>query len=98
MAYLEKTNFYNNTTLNSKFLEYWNSPYLNTSSVNTEIVTISHNYENRPDLYSYYLYNTPRYLWTFKYLNPSVLQNPIWDFKAGTEIRIFRPNYLAKVN
>jgi len=98
MAYGQKTNFYNNTAINSKFLEYWSPPYLNNKSQNIETVIISHTYENRPDLYSYYLYNTPRYLWTFKYLNPDVLKNPIWDFTAGTEIKIFKSGYLSKVN
>ena len=94
----QTTDFYYNTQRNSRFLEYWTDVYLNTNSTNLDTVVISNDYENRPDLYSFYLYNTPRYFWTFKYLNPSIISNPIWDFNAGKEIKIFKSSYLSKVN
>jgi len=95
MAKVKKYNFYSNTNVNNKFLEYWQTPNLNTDDENIDYITIKNRFVNRPDLLSYFYYSTPRYYWTFKYLNPDKLKNPIYDFVAGKEIKIFKPSYLS---
>ena len=45
-------------------------------------------YENRPDLLSYDLYGTPKLWWVFAVRNPDVIKDSVFDFVAGTVIRI----------
>ena len=45
-------------------------------------------YNYRPDLLANDLYNDPNLWWVFKERNPSVLDDPIFDFVAGVEIKV----------
>ena len=45
-------------------------------------------YAYRPDLLAYDLYGTPRLWWVFAQRNPNEIEDPIYDFKPGTVIRI----------
>lgn len=54
--------------------------------------TITPVYEYRPDLLAYDLYNDPRLWWVFAQRNPNRLQDPYFDFIAGTKI------YLPKID
>jgi len=49
-------------------------------------------YEYRPDLLSYDLYQTVELWWVFAMRNPTSIQDPIFDMKAGVEI------YLPKLS
>ncbi len=49
---------------------------------------ITHEYLHRPDLLSYMLYKTPEYWWVFMRMNMDLIRDPIWDFTAGTVIRV----------
>ena len=52
---------------------------------------ITKNYENRPDLLAYDLYNDVAFWWVFAVRNKSILKDPVFDFTAGTKI------YLPKI-
>lgn len=48
--------------------------------------TITPSYHLRPDLLSYDLYGTAKLWWVFAQRNMNVLLDPVFDFKAGTQI------------
>lgn len=52
------------------------------------LYTIDPQYNYRPDLLSYDLYNTPNLWWVFTQRNMDILKDPIFDFVAGTQIYI----------
>ena len=52
-------------------------------------------YENRPDLLSFDLYGTPKLWWVFAVRNPDVIKDPVYDFVAGTVIRIPKQDNLT---
>jgi hypothetical protein len=56
------------------------------------LYTLPKNYEFRPDLLSYDLYQTVELWWVFSVRNPDVIQDPIFDMVAGTQI------YLPKLS
>jgi hypothetical protein len=56
---------------------------------NDILFTITNTYEHRPDLLSYDLYQTAELWWVFAVRNPSVIQDPVFDMKAG--VKIFLP-------
>jgi hypothetical protein len=49
---------------------------------------IQSQYNYRPDLLASDLYNNPDYWWVFKERNPSIIDDPIFDFVAGIEIKV----------
>jgi len=50
--------------------------------------TIQSQYNYRPDLLASDLYNDANLWWVFKSRNPSVLEDPIFDFVAGLVIKV----------
>ena len=54
--------------------------------------TIQKEFENRPDLLAYKLYNDSSLWWVFSVRNPSILKDPIFDMQAGVSI------YLPKLS
>ncbi len=80
------------------------SPYLNTEQTDTHLgifnprpitggaddisYEIDRIYAYRPDLLAFDLYGTPRLWWVFAQRNPNEIEDPIYDFKPGTVIRI----------
>jgi alpha-L-fucosidase len=50
--------------------------------------TIDKIYQNRPDLLAFDLYGDSALWWVFRSRNPNVLDDPIFDFKAGVTIMI----------
>lgn len=65
---------------------------INLRSVSAEpddiLYTIEPQFNYRPDLLSYYLYDTTKLWWVFSQRNMDVLKDPIFDFKVGTQIFI----------
>lgn len=65
---------------------------LNLRSVSAEpddiLYTIESQFNYRPDLLSYYLYDTTKLWWVFAQRNMDVLKDPVFDFKVGTQIFI----------
>lgn len=52
------------------------------------LYTIESQYTYRPDLLSFDLYGTSKLWWVFSQRNLDVIQDPIFDFVAGTQIYI----------
>ena len=49
-------------------------------------MTINETYHLRPDLLAFDLYEDPNLWWVFAQRNPNQLQDPLFDFQAGTTI------------
>lgn len=60
------------------------------------LYTIEPQYTHRPDLLAYDLYQDPKLWWVFIQRNLNVLQDPIFDFVAGTKIYIPKGDSLRK--
>jgi len=60
------------------------------------IYTIEHRYNHRPDLLSYDLYGTPKLWWVFVQRNMTIIKDPIYDFSAGTQIRLPKKSNLQQ--
>jgi hypothetical protein len=60
---------------------------------NDILFTVTKTYEHRPDLLSYDLYQTVELWWVFAVRNPSIIQDPVFDMKAG--VQIFLPQLNA---
>ena len=43
-------------------------------------------YNHRPDLLAYDLYDTPKLWWVFAQRNMDVMEDPVYDCEAGVEI------------
>jgi hypothetical protein len=63
------------------------------AQTNDILFTITKTYEFRPDLLSFDLYQDPGLWWVFASRNPQVIQDPIFDMVAGTQI--YLPQYPA---
>ena len=50
--------------------------------------TIPNKYDEQPWRLAYELYGNERMYYFFALLNPNILHDPIYDFKAGTVIKI----------
>lgn len=53
-------------------------------------------YERRPDLLAHDLYGTAKLWWVFMHRNMDTITDPIWDFVAGTQIKIPKKTTLEK--
>lgn len=59
--------------------------------------TIDPQYNYRPDLLSYDMYDTTKLWWVFAQRNMNVIRDPIFDFKVGTTIFIPKKTSLFKM-
>ena len=50
------------------------------------LYTIQPQYNYRPDLLAYDLYDDPKLWWVFAQRNMDVIKDPIFDFVSGTQI------------
>lgn len=50
------------------------------------VYTITKTYEHRPDLLAYDVYGDAGLWWVFSARNPNIIQDPIFDMVAGTQI------------
>jgi alpha-L-fucosidase len=75
--------------------------YLNARSVSAEtddyLYTIESKFNYRPDLLSFAVYGTPKLWWVFMQRNMDVIRDPIFDFKAGTQIYVPKKSSLFEV-
>ena len=58
------------------------------ASPDDQLITISSVYHQRPDLMAYDLYTDTRLWWIFAVRNPNTLEDPVFDFTAGTQIYV----------
>lgn len=75
------------TPVTNYYLDILVMPQLDTS-LDDEYYTIEKKYEYRPDILAKKLYGSEYYWFVFILRNMDVIQDPIFDFKAGTEIRL----------
>lgn len=61
------------------------------------LYAIDAKFEYRPDLLAYALYGNSALWWVFVQRNLDVLQDPIFDFKAGTKIYLPKGHSLQAV-
>lgn len=70
---------------NGNALGYFQIRPVPASSDDTPYV-IEPQYNHRPDLLAYDLYDTPKLWWVFAQRNMDVIEDPIYDIEAGVEI------------
>lgn len=77
--------YYNTDVVNGKFLDVMinRSIPMNATDLYWEITT---QYEYRPDMLAYDLYNDPKLWWVFAQRNPNRLKDPYFDFVTGVGI------------
>lgn len=61
------------------------------------LYTIQPQYNLRPDLLAYDLYGDPALWWVFTQRNMDIIQDPIFDFTAGTKIYIPKNSSLTEM-
>jgi hypothetical protein len=61
------------------------------------LYSIEPQFNQRPDLLAYYLYDSTKLWWVFTQRNLDVIQDPIFDFRAGVEIYVPKKSGLFKL-
>jgi hypothetical protein len=61
------------------------------------LFTITKNYEYRPDLLAFDLYNDVTLWWVFAVRNKAIIQDPIFDMEAGVEIYLPKLTTINKI-
>jgi len=96
MAQYSKYSLYNRTPQGSSSLGILN--YTPIPKVDSDVeYTVLAQYTYRPDLLASDLYNDPELFWVFKSRNPSVIDDPIFDFVPGITIKIPTINTIQRV-
>jgi hypothetical protein len=52
------------------------------------LITLSAGYHQRPDLLAFDLYGDSRLWWVFTMRNPSIFEDPVFDFTSGTQLYV----------
>jgi hypothetical protein len=87
MAKYSRSSPYYSTDSFGKFLDVLTDRPIKSKSSDI-LYKIDKVYEYRPDLLAHDLYGSPALWWVFTQRNPDVIQDPIFDFKAGRNIYI----------
>lgn len=95
MAY-SKTSLYGSTPVVSGFLDILRYRPIPFVADDVRYVILSQ-YNYRPDLLAFDLYEDPELWWVFKSRNPTVIDDPVFDFVAGVEIYIPNINTIRSV-
>ena len=91
----KQSSAYSTTPMTSRYLGVFNSPEI--SEQGDELtVALQQRHNFRPDILSNELYGSPRLWWVFTYFNRDVLRDPVWDFKAGTSIKVPSQDNVSK--
>ena len=94
MTRYTNTSPYSRTTIiDDKYLDIL-LPQSIPASSDDVLYTIEPQYSRRPDLLAFDLYQSPKLWWVFAQRNFDILKDPVFDFKAGTEIIICEPKTL----
>lgn len=96
MAYNQSSPYFLTSVFNNNFLDVMvNRPIpLNPNDIYWEI---TQTYHMRPDLLAYDLYSDSKLWWVFSQRNPNKLQDPVFDFTAGTSIYLPQLTVLREV-
>lgn len=85
--YTPTSPYYLTSVVNQKYLDIMVNRGI--PSLGSDVLwSITLQYEYRPDMLAYDLYNDPRLWWVFAQRNPNRLKDPYFDFIAGLEIYI----------
>ena len=90
MANSNSNSPWKNTPLNkstNEYMDFFRIRAIPASSDDVEY-TIAPQYNQRPDLLAHDIYNDVRLWWVFAQRNMDVIEDPIYDFKSGTTIKI----------
>lgn len=87
MAKYKTTSLYYNTRLQNDYLDIWTPRPIPAESDDYDY-RIQPQYNFRPDLLAFDLYGTSRLWWVFMQRNADVIFDPIYDFRAGTIIKL----------
>ena len=82
-----KTSPYSQTQMSSFFLDVANIPTIPYAPGDV-LYQIDAIYQYRPDLLAYDLYSDAALWWVFAARNPNTIQDPVFDFLAGSSIFI----------
>jgi len=83
-----KYSIYKNT-INDGFEMKYYDPILIPYDEQTDYeFTVPEAYHQKPGNLAYELYGTPKLYWIFAYFNPNLVQDPIFDIKAGMTLII----------
>lgn len=80
----DKKSYLNNTPIKSFYLDIASVPSM--KGVTGKTVTVPPECENRIDLFSYQQYGSSRYWWMIVLANADLINDPIWDFRAGMQV------------
>lgn len=87
MATYNNTSLYGTTKIRNGILDVLDYRQMPPNGEDV-LYEIKAQYNYRPDLLASDLYDDPQLWWVFKSRNPSVIDDPIFDFVAGTKIYI----------
>ena len=95
VTYNKKSPYYKTNTFgNGRFLDLL--VYRPVSKLPDDVTfTINSIYQYRPDLLASDLYGDSALWWVFKSRNPNVIDDPIFDFRAGVTIFLPQQNSLV---
>lgn len=80
---------YADTQVSSFFLDQW-TPRAIPKRADDALYEIDQAYQYRPDLLAYDLYGDAGLWWVFAVRNPNIIEDPIFDFVAGSLIYVSR--------
>lgn len=92
-ATYKSTSPWKNTKITNNYLDILSIRTLPAES-DDYLYVIEPQYNQRPDLLAYDLYGDAKLWWVFLQRNMDVLQDPIFDFTAGTQIFILKKDKL----
>lgn len=75
------------TKQNRLYLEIWQPRPIPAEADDYDYI-IQPQYNYRPDLLAYDIYGNPKLWWVFAQRNVDVIFDPVYDFKAGTVIKL----------
>ena len=95
MASYSSTSLWYKTPQNKLYLDIW-VPRPIPADPDDYQYLIQPQYNYRPDLLAYDLYGTPRLWWVFMQRNVDIIFDPVYDFKAGTIIKLPKKSALLR--
>lgn len=93
-TYLNKSPWYKTKIDNNKLQFIVPRPV--PAEVDDVLYEIPPQFNFRPDLLSYAAYDTPKLWWVFMQRNMDIIQDPIFDFVAGTKIYLPKKSKLFR--
>lgn len=83
----KQSSLYRYTPESSYYLGYYN-PIQIPKDETDYILTVEPKYNHKPGRLALDLYNDERLGWIFRYFNNDIINDPIFDLKAGMKIRV----------